>query len=78
MRLYKYAKGLDGFSSRRVLPQRKKGGEMSYWSAGIAKISDVQTFVDASKGWAGDRTREYGATDINLMHVIFGGIKPGR
>ena len=50
---------------------------MSYWSAGMAKISDLQTFVDASKGWAGDRTREYGATDINLMHVIFGGDQAG-
>ena len=51
---------------------------MSYWSAGIAQISDVKRFVEATKGWAGAKVREYGATDLNLMHVVFGGEQVGR
>ena len=50
---------------------------MSYWSAGIVRMTDIPTFVEASKGWAGDRVREYGATDINLMQVVLGGDQAG-
>ena len=51
---------------------------MSYWSAGIAQISDVKRFVEATQGWAGAKIREYGATDLTLMQVVFGGEQVGR
>ena len=46
---------------------------MGYWSAGIAHISDVKRFVEATKGWAGAKVREYGATDLNDARRLWWG-----
>ena len=50
---------------------------MTYWSATVARMADMEVFKSALNDWIPGRMSEYGATDLLAMQVVLGGEAAG-
>ena len=50
---------------------------MTYWSATVARMADMDRFTSALDDWIPGRMSEYGATDSLGMQVVLGGEAAG-